>query len=205
MIKVMATIQFLRRRSCGGFCPQTGRSTSRCCVAWTAEAPKGIYDHCGPFGNFFILNFVWRPFFALLNCLGKGAWKAIFFHRSMPFFKNVLNFQLFLGQCNEMKCFFFCVFHIFQNFPCTLGEKSESVSFAFTRTYTHVHGKFWKMWKTQKKKTIHFITLSHEQLKVQYIFEERHRSMKEDCLWERCKKKSERKLTIQHFRLHIHT
>ena len=75
MIKVMATIQFLRRRSCGGFCPQTGRSTSRCCVAWTAEAPKGIYDHCGPIGNFFILNFVWRPFFALLNCLGKGAWK----------------------------------------------------------------------------------------------------------------------------------
>ena len=53
MIKVMATIQFLRRRSCGGFCPQTGRSTSRCCVAWTAEAPKGIYDHCGHFCNFY--------------------------------------------------------------------------------------------------------------------------------------------------------
>ena len=29
-----------------------------------------------------------------------------------------------MGQCNEMKCFFFfCVLHIFQNFPCTLGEK----------------------------------------------------------------------------------
>ena len=67
MIKVMATIQFLRRRSCGGFCPQTGRSTSRCCVAWTEEAPKGICDHCGPFYNiFFILNFVWKPYF--LHC-----------------------------------------------------------------------------------------------------------------------------------------
>ena len=45
------------------------------------------------------------------------------------------------------------------------------------------------MCKTQKKKTFHFITLSQEQLKVQYIFEERHRSMKENCLWGRCKKK----------------
>ena len=45
------------------------------------------------------------------------------------------------------------------------------------------------MCKTQKKKTFHFITLSKEQLKVQYIFEERHRSMKENCLWGRCKKK----------------
>ena len=27
-----------------------------------------------------------------------------------------------------------------------------------------------------------------EQLKVQYIFEERHRSMKENCLWEGAKK-----------------
>ena len=45
------------------------------------------------------------------------------------------------------------------------------------------------MCKTQKKKTFHFITLSQEQLKVQYIFEERHRSMKESCLWGRCKKK----------------
>ena len=44
------------------------------------------------------------------------------------------------------------------------------------------------MCKTQKKKTFHFITLSQEQLKVQYIFEERHRSMKENCLWGRCKK-----------------
>ena len=35
---------------------------------------------------------------------------------------------------------------------------------------------------------------------VQYIFdfEERHRSMKENCLWGRCKK-SKRELTIQHF------
>ena len=45
------------------------------------------------------------------------------------------------------------------------------------------------MCKTQKKKTFHFITLSQEQLKVQYIFEERHRSMKENCLWGRCRKK----------------
>ena len=79
-------------------------------------------------------------------------------------------------------------------------KKLTSVSFAFTHTYTlekltlllfspSVHGKFWKMCKTQKKKTFHFITLSQEQLKVQYIFEERHRSMKENCLWGRCKKK----------------
>ena len=33
------------------------------------------------------------------------------------------------------------------------------------------------MCKTQKKKTFHFITLSQEKLKVQYIFEERLRSM----------------------------
>ena len=89
MIKVMATIQFLRRRSCGGFCPQTGRSTSRCYVAWTAEAPKGIYDHCGPFGNFFILNFVWRPFFALLNCflrlLNSFPFKTLFTPHSCQF------------------------------------------------------------------------------------------------------------------------
>ena len=31
--------------------------------------------------------------------------------------------------------------------------------------------------------------MSQEQLKVQYIFEERHRSMKENCLWGRCKQK----------------
>jgi len=40
-----------------------------------------------------------------------------------------------------------------------------------------------------KEKTFHFITMSQEQLKVQYIFEERKRSMKENCLWGRCKKK----------------
>ena len=45
------------------------------------------------------------------------------------------------------------------------------------------------MCKTQKKKTFHFITLSQRQFKVQYIFKERHRSMKENCLWGRCKKK----------------
>merc|ERR1712012_478295 len=38
-------------------------------------------------------------------------------------------------------------------------------------------------------KTFYFITLSQEQLKVQYIFEERHRSMKGKCLWGKCKKK----------------
>ena len=79
-------------------------------------------------------------------------------------------------------------------------KKLTSVSFAFTHTYTlekltlllfspSVHGQFWKMCKTQKKKTFHFITLFQEQLKVQYIFEERHRSMKENCLWGRCMKK----------------
>ena len=38
-----------------------------------------------------------------------------------------------------MKCFFFCVLHIFQNFPCTLGEKSKSVS--FSRVYVCVNAK----------------------------------------------------------------
>ena len=72
-------------------------------------------------------------------------------------------------------------------------KKLTIVSFAFTHTYTQ--GKLtlllfspkrtWsilKMCKRQKKKTFHFITLSQEQLKVQfqYIFEERHRSMKEN-------------------------
>ena len=37
------------------------------------------------------------------------------------------------------------------------------------------------MCKTQKKKTFHFITLSQEQLKVQYIFEERRRSSSPSC------------------------
>ena len=69
MMKVMATIQFLRRRSCGGFCPQTGRSTSRCYVAWTEEAPKGIYDHCGHFCIFFLFwTLFWDHFFALFYC-----------------------------------------------------------------------------------------------------------------------------------------
>ena len=44
-----------------------------------------------------------------------------------------------MGQCNEMKSFFFCVLHIFQNFPCTLGEKSKSVS--FSRVYVCVKAK----------------------------------------------------------------
>ena len=34
---------------------------------------------------------------------------------------------------------FFCVLHIFQNFPCTLGEKSKSVS--FLRVYVCVKAK----------------------------------------------------------------
>ena len=34
---------------------------------------------------------------------------------------------------------FFCVLHIFQNFPCTLGEKSKSVS--FSRVYVCVKAK----------------------------------------------------------------
>ena len=41
-----------------------------------------------------------------------------------------------MGQCNV---FFFCVLHIFQNFPCTLGEKSKSVS--FSRVYVCVKAK----------------------------------------------------------------
>ena len=51
-------------------------------------------------------------------------------------------------------------------------KKLTSVSFAFTHTYTlekltlllfppSVHGKIWKMCKTQKKKKFHFITLFH--------------------------------------------
>ena len=42
---------------------------------------------------------------------------------------------------NVMKwnVFFFCVLHIFQNFPCTLGEKSKSVS--FLRVYVCVKAK----------------------------------------------------------------
>ena len=35
--------------------------------------------------------------------------------------------------------FFFCVLHIFQNFPCTLGGKSKSVS--FSRVYVCVKAK----------------------------------------------------------------
>ena len=35
--------------------------------------------------------------------------------------------------------FFFCVLHIFQNFPCTLGEKSKSVS--FSRVYVCVKAR----------------------------------------------------------------
>ena len=35
--------------------------------------------------------------------------------------------------------FFFCVLHIFQNFPCTLGEDSKSVS--FLRVYVCVKAK----------------------------------------------------------------
>ena len=94
-------------------------------------------------------------------------------------------------------------------------KKLTSVSFAFTHTYTlekltlllFSPKRIWKILKNvqnAKEKTFHFITLSQEQLKVQYIFEERHRPMKENCLWGRCKK-SKKKLTILHFRLHIHT
>ena len=68
------------------------------------------------------------------------------------------------------------------------GEKSKSVS--FSRVYVCVKAKLtlvssfvrtWKMLKNvqnAKEKTFHFITLSQEQLKVQYRFVERHRSMK---------------------------
>ena len=52
---------------------------------------------------------------------------------------------------------------------------------------------FEKCAKRKRKKTFHFITLSQEQLKVQYIFEEGHRFMKENCLWGMCKKKKEKK------------
>ena len=41
-----------------------------------------------------------------------------------------------MGQWNV---FFFCVLHIFQNFPCTLGKKSKSVS--FSRVYVCVKAK----------------------------------------------------------------
>merc|ERR1712209_309516 len=78
-------------------------------------------------------------------------------------------------------------------------KKITSVSFAFTHTHSRKNNTFtwvpkrtWKILKNvqnAKEKTFHFITLSQEQLKVQYIFEERHRSMKENCLWGRCKKK----------------
>ena len=68
-----------------------------------------------------------------------------------------------------------------------------------------VHGKFWKMCKTQKKKNTSFHYIVPRTVQVQYIFEERHRSMKENCLWGRCKKKNKKKLTIQHFRLNINT
>ena len=47
---------------------------------------------------------------------------------------------------------------------------------------------FEKCAKRKRKKTFHFITLSQEQLKVQYIFEERHRSMKEIAYGEGAKK-----------------
>ena len=66
----------------------------------------------------------------------------------------------------------------------------------------------WKILKNvqnAKEKTFHFITLSQEQLKVQYIFEERHRSMRNKMPMGKVQKKVKKKLTIQHFRLHIHT
>ena len=77
-------------------------------------------------------------------------------------------------------------------------KKLTSVSFAFTHKYTLEKLKLllffpkrtWKILKNvqnAKEKTFHFITLSQEQLKFQYIFEERHRSMKENCLWGRSK------------------
>ena len=66
-------------------------------------------------------------------------------HRQFSFIDLCLSSKMYWTfNCswdNVMKwnVFFFCVLHIFQNFPCTLGEKSKSVS--FSRVYVCVKAK----------------------------------------------------------------
>ena len=49
-----------------------------------------------------------------------------------------------------------------------------------------------------KGKNISFHYIVPRTVKGQYIFDERHRSMKENCLWGGCKK-SKKKTAILHF------
>ena len=75
-------------------------------------------------------------------CVAENAELLVFFyfflhlpHRQFSFIDLCLSSKMYWTfNCswdNVMKwnVFFFCVLHIFQNFPCTLGEKSKSVSF----------------------------------------------------------------------------
>ena len=82
----------------------------------------------------------------------RKCWIVSFFdfflhlpHRQFSFIDLCLSSKMYWTfNCswdNVMKwnVFFFCVLHIFQNFPCTLGEKSKSVS--FSRVYVCVKAK----------------------------------------------------------------
>ena len=82
----------------------------------------------------------------------RKCWIVSFFysflhlpHRQFSFIDLCLSSKMYWTfNCswdNVMKwnVFFFCVLHIFQNFPCTLGEKSKSVS--FLRVYVCVKAK----------------------------------------------------------------
>ena len=85
-------------------------------------------------------------------CVAENIELLVFFyfflrlpHRQFSFIDLCLSSKMYWTfNCswdNVMKwnVFFFCVLHIFQNFPCTLGEKSKSVS--FSRVYVCVNAK----------------------------------------------------------------
>ena len=85
-------------------------------------------------------------------CVAENAELLVFFyfflhlpHRQFSFIELCLSSKMYwalnFSWDNVMiwNVFFLCVLHIFQNFPCTLGEKSESVS--FSRVYVCVRAK----------------------------------------------------------------
>ena len=81
----------------------------------------------------------------------RKCWIVSFFyfflhlpHRQFSFIDLCLSKMYWTFNCSwdnvmKWKVFFFCVLHIFQNFPCTLGEKGKSVS--FSRVYVCVKAK----------------------------------------------------------------
>ena len=76
-------------------------------------------------------------------CVAENVELLVFFyfflhlpHRQFSFIdlcissKMYWTFNCSLGNVMNWNVFFFCILHIFKNFPCRLGEKSKSLSFS---------------------------------------------------------------------------